>query len=322
MKMPDRGTVLVTGSSGNLGGFVLSALDDTPNARDFRVVTLSRRPATPAVRRSSQSCQSRWCPSQQLHCRVDLTDRETLTECLAAVRPTKIIHLAALSSPSAAHRHPRLAQAVNVDAVEMLAAYAEAAGARLLMTSSDYVFDGTLGRPYRETDAADPQTVYGRSKLAAETAVLRAGGVVARLSLLHETGVRSTSLQSLISDLRIAGRPVSIAVDETRSPLRFSDAAAALVKLAFLPDRGVFHMSGPERLSPYDIVTRELPSTASTWPIRRIGRDRLMPPARPADVSLDSSKLRAACPELQFARVAPPPVGRPAELAALGEVAG
>ncbi|WP_119166112.1 SDR family oxidoreductase [Algihabitans albus] len=304
--MQDRAKVLVTGSSGNLGRFVLSALDFTPYARNFCIATLSRRAA--AARRDR-------------HYRIDLTDREALTECLATFRPTKIIHLAALSSPSEAHKHPQLARAVNVDAVETIAAYAERAGARLMMTSSDYVFDGTLGRPYRETDAAEPQTVYGRSKLAAEAAVLRSGGVVARLSLLHEEGVCATTLQSLIHDARLARRPVSIAADETRSPLRFSDAASALVRLAFLPDRGVFHVSGPERLSPFDIVTRELRATAHVLPVCRIGRDRLMPPARPADVSLDSSKLRAACPDLHFARVAPPVAERAIGQTALDGVA-
>lgn len=320
--MADRGTVLVTGSSGNLGRFVLTTLARTPYARNFCIATLSRRSSALQPFCRSGYRASPFGPSRYAHYRIDLTDRAALTDCLATVRPTRILHLAALSSPAVAHQQPRLAQAVNVDAAETIAAYAEAAGARLLMTSSDYVFDGTLGRLYRETDATDPQTVYGRSKLAGEATVLRAGGIVARLSLLHESGVQSTSLQSLISDLRVAERPVSLAVDEMRSPLRFSDAAAALVRLMFLPETGIFHLSGPERLSPFDIVTRELRSTASDRLIRKIGRDRLMPPARPADVSLDSSKLRAVCPDLRFAQVAPPPVGRPAVPAALGEAVG
>ena len=287
--MQYRSRILVTGSSGNLGRLVVAAVKRRFFPEGAVIATLSRRrdPAPIAYR-------------------VDITDRVALSDCLKAFRPTTIIHLAALSSPSEAHRHPDLARATNVDAVETLAAYAAVAEARLVFTSSDYVFDGTLGRPYREADLTEPETVYGQTKLSAEGLVRNCGGVVARLSLLHERGIRGTALQALIGKAKAARHPVQVAEDEVRSPVRFSDAAAAIVKLAFLPVEGVFHVSGPERLSPMEIVRRELLATTPCSPISRISRCALMPPERPADVSLESSKLRGLCPELRFGSVAPP----------------
>ncbi len=239
---------------------------------------------------------------------MDITDRNCLLACLRQYEPTHIIHLAALSSPVKADRAQRLAWATNVTAVETLASHSREHGSRLIFTSTDFVFRGDLGRPYTEADQPDPATCYGQTKHAAEQLTSSSGGVIIRLSLLRHA-FNATIPFRMMPLMREGLRKgwLAAADDEYRTPLRANDAAAAIVRLAFMDISGVFHVAGPETLSAYTLLSRELEGNGLNIDIRQIKRESLMPPSRPENVSLGTSKLRGLCPDLRFANVAPPP---------------
>jgi dTDP-4-dehydrorhamnose reductase len=87
------------------------------------------------------------------------------------VKPEVIINAAAYTAVDACETNVEVARAINADAVGTLATVAREIDAHLVHVSTDYVFDGTLDRPYREDDATNPQSVYGITKLAGERLV-------------------------------------------------------------------------------------------------------------------------------------------------------
>jgi dTDP-4-dehydrorhamnose reductase len=91
-------------------------------------------------------------------------------------RPQAIVNAAAYTAVDQAESEPELAWAVNAAAPQALAEEARRSGAMLIHFSTEYVFDGTLGRAYREDDPPNPLNVYGKSKLAGDMAVQEAGG--------------------------------------------------------------------------------------------------------------------------------------------------
>src|SRR5262245_37861905 len=158
--------LLVTGASGQLGGYLL---------RESAVAGLD---------------MTAWCHSHPGEVAgvtlrpVDLADGGAVASAFREARPDAVIHAAAVSSIAACHRNPGRAERVNVGGTALLAELAAAAGARLVLVSTDLVFDGERGG-YREEDAPAPLSVYGRTKVAAEGAALacpRAAAV--RCSLL------------------------------------------------------------------------------------------------------------------------------------------
>jgi len=108
------------------------------------------------------------------HAELDVTDRERTFSTFAQLRPAWVIHAAAMTDVDRCESEPERALAINGGGTANVVAAAEEAGARTIVLSSDYVFDGTKREPYVEDDPPNPISAYGRSKLAAEEAA-RAG---------------------------------------------------------------------------------------------------------------------------------------------------
>lgn len=106
---------------------------------------------------------------------LDLVDIDGLTAALDRIGPNLIINAAAYTAVDRAEDEPGLAQRINGDAPGVLGAWARQHDARVVHYSTDYVFDGSATRPYRETDATHPVSAYGRSKLAGEIALRDSG---------------------------------------------------------------------------------------------------------------------------------------------------
>jgi dTDP-4-dehydrorhamnose reductase len=102
----------------------------------------------------------------------DLANENSVRSAIEKVEPHAVIHSAALSAMADCARDPERAKRINVDGTRHVALACRSAGARLVHVSTDLVFDGEAA-PYRETDAASPISVYGRTKLEAESAALK-----------------------------------------------------------------------------------------------------------------------------------------------------
>lgn len=108
------------------------------------------------------------------HADCDLSDPEAICSQVRQIRPDIIVNPAAYTAVDKAEAEPELAAAVNATAPGILAEEAARLGALLVHYSTDYVFDGATSGVYRETDATNPQSVYGRTKRDGEIAVRNA----------------------------------------------------------------------------------------------------------------------------------------------------
>jgi dTDP-4-dehydrorhamnose reductase len=185
---------------------------------------------------------------------------------------------------------------VNADAVGLLSASCELVGAHLVHVSTDYVFDGTLDRPYREDDATNPQSVYGRSKLAGEHAA-GPNAAIARTSWV--CGEHGNNMVKLV--LRLAADPdqaLGFVDDQRGHPTFTADLAPALRTLAVDRRTGIHHVTNDGAVSWYEFV-REILAASGHDPdrVRPIATADLDPPRpapRPANSVLDNVAWRAA----------------------------
>jgi dTDP-4-dehydrorhamnose reductase len=227
---------------------------------------------------------------------LDITDAVAVHEALRAHRPDAVINAAAYTAVDACETNTALAFAVNGDAVGHLSAACEIVGAHLVHVSTDYVFDGTLDRPYREDDRTNPQSVYGRSKLAGEQAAGAAATVV-RTSWV--CGAHGNNMVKLV--LRLAAEPdraLAFVDDQRGNPTFTADLAPALHQLAGDRRAGIFHVTNRGAVSWYGFV-REVLAAAGHDPdrVRPITTADLDPPRpapRPANSVLDDVAWRAA----------------------------
>jgi dTDP-4-dehydrorhamnose reductase len=233
---------------------------------------------------------------------VDLADPDAIDVHLKRDPPKVIVHAAAVSSIEGVRRDPEQARAVNVQATEQLADWSARNGARLVFTSTDLVFDGTKVWN-REDDPARPVNGYGQTKVEAESAVLATPrGLVARLSLLYGFSLspRPSPFQRTIESLR-RGESQSAFVDEFRTPLHFAPAADILTRLAMMDVAGIVHVGGVERMSRFDLVRRAAVSLGfdDALVVGNRQRDQTFPEPRPADVSLDTTRLASVLPDVR-----------------------
>jgi dTDP-4-dehydrorhamnose reductase len=227
---------------------------------------------------------------------LDITDPVAVRELLETVRPDAVINAAAYTAVDACETNEALAFAVNADAVGHLAAACELLGAHFVHVSTDYVFDGTLDRPYREDDATNPQSVYGRSKLAGEQAAGPAAAV-ARTSWV--CGEHGNNMVKLV--LRLASnpdQPLAFVDDQRGHPTFTADLATALRRLASDRRIGIHHLTNQGAVSWYEFV-REILSAAGhdpdrVHPIATSDLDPPRPAPRPANSVLDNAVWRAA----------------------------
>lgn len=215
---------------------------------------------------------------------------------LAAVEPDVVVNCAAYTAVDAAEADESTADVVNHLAVRRLAESCAAAGTHLVHVSTDYVFDGTLDRPYREDDATNPQSVYGRTKLAGEIAAadeLGAGATIVRTSWV--CGEHGNNMVKLI--LRLAANPdqaLAFVDDQVGHPTFTTDLAGALLDLAADRPGGVYHVTNQRPVSWYGFV-REILAAIGEDPDRvsPITTAELQPPRpapRPANSVLDNAR--------------------------------
>jgi dTDP-4-dehydrorhamnose reductase len=118
---------------------------------------------------------------------IDLTRPETIRGLISEIHPDIVINATAYTAVDRAESEAQIAMAINGHAPGIMAEAARSIGAALIHYSTDYVFDGTKGSPYVETDTPNPLGAYGQSKLAGERAIQQAGGVylILRTSWLY-----------------------------------------------------------------------------------------------------------------------------------------
>ena len=234
---------------------------------------------------------------------MDITDEGAVRRMISNFQPDAVINAAAYTAVDKAESDVAQAFAVNAAAIHNLAAAAHEAKARFIHVSTDYVFDGQSKRPYRETDAPNPQSVYGRSKLAGELLALAAHpeSVIVRTAwLFSEHGNNFVKTMLRLAQER---DKLSIVADQTGCPTYAGDLAAALITLlqAPTPPRGIFHYGGDQAVSWYEFAQAVFQTAAAQRPDFKVPAvsaittaEYPVPAPRPAYSVMDCHKI-AAC---------------------------
>ena len=212
------------------------------------------------------------------------------------MRPDVVFNAAAYNKVDGAESEPGRALEVNALGPSLLARAAREAGALLVHFSTDYVFDGSGARPYREDDCPRPLGAYGASKLAGEHLVASARGewLVIRTSAVFGRGgnrQKGGSFVERILDQARAGRPLRVVSDQTFSPTYSRDLAFAAVALVKAGARGLVHVSGGGACSWHEFAVAALRLASLGAEVEAIrAADLNLAAARPAYSVLDNGR--------------------------------
>jgi len=238
--------------------------------------------------------------------RFDLSSRDMVLASLRNVRCDAIINAAAYTQVDKAESEPEVAMRVNGVGAGFVAETAAELKTPLLHLSSDYVFDGTLDRPYREDDEPNPTCAYGRSKLEGERQIAARSDncVILRTSWVYSPF--GTNFVKTMLNLGETRDEIGVVADQIGNPTSALDIADALLAIAerLVDDsdprlRGVFHMTGQGEASWADMAEAVFASAEAQGrkPVRvkRIATaDYPTPARRPANSRLDVAKLEAS----------------------------
>ncbi len=213
---------------------------------------------------------------------LDISDRGAVAAAIAAARPDAVINCAAYTNVDAAESDPDAAGAVNASGPGFLAEAAAAAGAWIVHVSTDYVFDGTKGAPYLESDPTGPLSIYGSTKLLGERAVAMAAPeahTIVRSSWLFGTAGRSFPATML----RLASEQSKLTVvdDQVGCPTFTGHLAAVLVQVATaarLP--GLVHVAAAGECSWYEFAKQIMRATNTATEVQPCGTAQFPRPAR------------------------------------------
>ena len=193
---------------------------------------------------------------------LDITDTEAINEVFATQSFDVCINAAAYTHVDGAEANKELAYTINATAVETLAKACKQHRCWLIHISTDYVFDGTLDRPYTPSDTPNPLNMYGASKLAGEQAIQAVGGThsIVRTSWLYSQYGNNfyTKLQAQLD----AGKTLRVTSDQKGCPTRAEELAAHLLtRIANQQlSKGISHFCGNEVMTWLDLARRLFPN--------------------------------------------------------------
>lgn len=236
--------ILITGSNGLLGQKLVQLLLQQPQVT---VVATARG----TNRLADLHPTLRFVP-------LDVTDGAQVRQVLVQEQPTHVIHTAAMTQVDDCELNKRDCWLQNVTAVEHLAAACADLAVHLTHLSTDFIFNGKEG-PLPEEAVPDPISHYGASKLAAEQVVQATPGLrwaIARTVLVYGTvhgGGRSNIVLWVRESLR-KNQKIKVVDDQWRTPTLAEDLAQGCWLLAQQSALGMYHLSGRELLTPYQMA--------------------------------------------------------------------
>ena len=223
----------------------------------------------------------------------DVTDIERTINGIHKVGPDVIYHLAAWTDVDACESDLARAARVNFQGAWAVALGAEELHCRLVHLSTDYVFDGRATRPYRENAATNPLSVYGRTKLLGEQAVIRScrRHVVVRTSWMFGRGGRN-----FVDTIRLksAQAPrIEVVADQIGSPTWVRDLCRPLWELGSSSHYGIYHLTNDGQCSWFELAREVVRLTGVACEVVPSDTAAIARPApRPAYSVLDNRNFK------------------------------
>ena len=273
--------ILITGANGLLGQHLVNML----TSRHTQLTLTGRGP-------------SRYSKSDHpfvTYLEADLGQQLSVKNVMQRSRPDVVIHAGAMTQVDICEQERDAAYHVNVKSTRSILTGAEATGAHVIYLSTDFVFDGIKGN-YNEMDATGPVNWYGYTKLEAEELVFlyKGNATVVRTCLVFGDilyGTRSNIISWVKENLE-DGKEIKVVDDQVRTPTYVKDLVSGIEKVIEKKATGIFHISGNEIFTPYDLAIRtahffELNESL----IKRVNASTFTQPGRrPAKTGFDISK--------------------------------
>ena len=228
---------------------------------------------------------------------LDLTERNTVRHVILKLEPTHIIHAAAMTQVDLCETNKEQCWQNNVLASENLIEAAKEVNAYFQYISTDFVFDGA-GGPYREEDAPNPINFYGKSKHAVEQflATTDLTSSIVRTVLVYGIAkdISRSNIVLWTKHKLEAGEKIRVVNDQWRSPTVVEDLALGCKLVLDQEAYGIFHISGKDYLTAYDIAMK-------TAEVFNLNQDLIAPTdatdfkeiaTRPLKTGFDISKAR------------------------------
>lgn len=270
-------TVLVTGSAGLLGNIVIGEFKGSNNV--YGTWLNNRYPF--------EDCNL---------IKADLRNKSEVLELIKKIRPSLVIHTAALTNVDYCEEHPEEAQSHNVTATANIAEACKSAGSKLIFISTDFLFDGK--KEYcKEEDMPNPINVYGKTKHDAEKEILRSGvrNIIIRTTIYGWNIQKKQCFpERVVSSLRNM-EPMKIYTDQFATPILVTTLAKIIRQLHEKNASGLFHIGCDEKVSRYEFALKISDifglDSSLIMPVKTSEHTQVAP--RPVDVSLGNSKIKS-----------------------------
>ncbi len=235
--------ILVTGANGLLGQKLCALLQGVPDVE--LTATARSKPTIPLTRAEFAI--------------LDTTDPLAVERVLSNTRPDVVINTAAMTMVDKCELERDACWNANVKAVENIIRTCEKHQTHLLHVSTDFVFDGSRG-PLDEEAVPAPVNYYGLSKLEAEKKVMAANTswCIVRTVLVYgvTADMSRSNIVLWVRDSLLKGQPIRVVNDQFRTPTLVEDLAMGCYLAAIKKARGIYHISGSDFMTPYDIAVR------------------------------------------------------------------
>jgi dTDP-4-dehydrorhamnose reductase len=229
---------------------------------------------------------------------LNLGNPESIRAVVAQVRPQVLVNCGAFTQVDRCESEPELAHKINATAVGWLAEACEAHGAMLVQISTDYVFDGTGSRPYREADPTNPVSVYGRTKLEGEKQAARCSRhLIARTSWLYDAWGKN--FLNTMLNAAAQGRALRVVDDQRGAPTTCRALARQLKVAAEQGWQGLVHTTCAGETTWHGFAQAIFKGRGITADIQPCSTaDYPTPARRPAYSVLDGTQRRTLGPDL------------------------
>ncbi|MEK5269387.1 dTDP-4-dehydrorhamnose reductase [Aeribacillus sp. FSL K6-8394] len=189
---------------------------------------------------------------------LDVTNFDKVYKAFQEAEPDVVIHAAAFTNVDLAEREQDLAYLINGIGTRNVAVLSEKVGAKLMLISTDYVFDGEKNRPYNEFDVPKPLNIYGHSKLLAETFVkqFHSKWFIVRTSWLF--GEKGLNFVKTMIKLAKEKKNIQVVNDQIGSPTYTKDLSEKLIELMVTEKYGVYHISNAGECSWFQFANQIL----------------------------------------------------------------
>ena len=226
---------------------------------------------------------------------IDITDSAAVGRLIDNSAPELVIHAAAYTDVERAESEPDRAMEVNGQGAANMAEACAAAGTRMILISTDFVFDGAVSRLYRESDPVNPLNAYGRSKLEGELLARKALPSLTVLRTAWLYGAHGDSFLKKILGASAGKKSLQVVADQRGSPTWTVDLAATIGRMIDRDIRGLlYHAAGAGSCTRFELAEELFavlgithcklePAASESFP---------SPVKRPANSALDCQRLR------------------------------